>query len=124
MPTLLKCISVYAKLAKEFRFDEFEVAALTTAASELSRNVWVHARRVLLVSLLCTVGRRLVSNWSLSIMAGIADLNRGLAGGLSTQGHWDSACPAPDDWSNEISVSTKVGRGTKRIVVREWKKEF
>ena len=33
------------ELAKEHRFDQFEVAALTTAASELSRNVWVHAQK-------------------------------------------------------------------------------
>ena len=32
------------ELAKEHQFDQFAVAALTTAASELSRNVWVHAR--------------------------------------------------------------------------------
>ncbi len=32
------------ELAKEHRFDQFAVAALTTAASELSRNVWVHAQ--------------------------------------------------------------------------------
>ena len=33
------------ELAKEHRFDQFAVAALTTAASELSRNVWVHAKK-------------------------------------------------------------------------------
>ena len=40
-------------IAKEHRFDQFAVAALTTAASELSRNVWVHAQKgIALISVL------------------------------------------------------------------------
>ncbi|HET9941994.1 MAG TPA: hypothetical protein VFR05_01560, partial [Terriglobia bacterium] len=32
------------ELTKAHKFDQFATAALATAASELSRNVWVHAK--------------------------------------------------------------------------------
>jgi anti-sigma regulatory factor (Ser/Thr protein kinase) len=32
------------ELTKLHKFDQFASAAMTTAASELSRNVWVHAK--------------------------------------------------------------------------------
>ena len=73
------------ELAKEFRFDQFEVAALTTAASELSRNVWVHAQKGVARITVLHNGRKV--GLELEFVdhgPGIADLNRALAGGFST----------------------------------------
>src|SRR5881394_664578 len=73
------------ELAKELHFDQFAVAALTTAASELSRNVWVHAQRgVARIRILRNGGRVGVEREFEDHGPGIPDLNRVLAGGFST----------------------------------------
>src|SRR5262245_15138946 len=73
------------ELAKEHRFDQFAVAALTTAASELSRNVWVHAQkgqaRIRVLRDRNKVGLELEL---VDQGPGIHALNRALAGGFST----------------------------------------
>ena len=43
--TSSSCGAAFAPIAQERGFDTFAAAALTTATSELTRNVWVHARR-------------------------------------------------------------------------------
>src|SRR5215472_5333688 len=68
------------ELAKENRFDQFAVAALTTAASELSRNVWVHAERGIARIAVLRRGNRVgVQLEFVDHGPGIADLNRALA---------------------------------------------
>lgn len=73
------------ELALEQRFDAFAVAAVTTAASELSRNVLVHggggAAQLEPVREGSRVGLKLVF---LDKGPGIADLERALRGGFST----------------------------------------
>lgn len=73
------------EIAVEQQFDAFAVAAITTAASELSRNVWVHGGggHALLEPIRegVRVGLRLVF---VDEGPGIADLERALKGGFST----------------------------------------
>ncbi len=72
-------------LAQARKLDSFAVAALTTAASELTRNVWVHAGggSALLEEL--ADGRRYgVRATFIDQGPGISDLQRALAGGFST----------------------------------------
>src|SRR5262245_65583344 len=73
------------ELAKEHRFDQFAVAAVTTAASELSRNVWVHAQKGIARIAVVRRGNRVGLALEFADQGpGIADLNRALAGGYST----------------------------------------
>jgi serine/threonine-protein kinase RsbT len=112
------------ELAKEFRFDQFEVAALTTAASELSRNVWVHAQKGVARITVLHNGRKV--GLELEFVdhgPGIADLNRALAGGFSTAKSLGLGLSGTKRLVDEFHIDTEVGRGTK-IVVRKWKKEF
>jgi serine/threonine-protein kinase RsbT len=112
------------EIAKEHRFDQFAVAALTTAASELSRNVWVHAQKgIALVSVLRNGNKVGVELEFMDHGPGIADLNRALAGGFSTSHSLGLGLSGTKRLVDEFSIDTEPGRGTK-IVIRKWKKEF
>ena len=111
-------------LAKEHRFDQFAVAALTTAASELSRNVWVHAGRgIARIRVLRNRNRVGLEIEFVDHGPGIADLNRALAGGFSTSKSLGLGLSGTKRLVDEFDIDTGLGRGTK-VVIRKWKKEF
>ena len=112
------------EIAKEYRFDQFAVAALTTAASELSRNVWVHAPKGISVIRVLRNGNKVgVELEFVDDGPGIADLKRALAGGFSTSHSLGLGLSGTKRLVDEFSIDTEPGRGTK-IVIRKWKKEF
>ena len=112
------------ELTKEFRFDQFEVAALTTAASELSRNVWVHAQRGIARISVLHNGRKVGIELEFADQGpGIIDLNRALAGGYSTAKSLGLGLSGTKRLVDDFNIDTEPGRGTK-VVVRKWKKEF
>ena len=112
------------EIAKELRFDQFAVAALTTAASELSRNVWVHAQKGEARIRILRNGRRVgVELEFMDHGPGIADLNRVLAGGFSTSKSLGLGLSGTKRLVDEFDIDSAPGRGTK-VVIRKWKKEF
>lgn len=112
------------ELAKELRFDQFGVAALTTAASELSRNVWVHAQKgVARISMLRNGNRVGVELEFVDHGPGIADLDRALAGGYSTAKSLGLGLSGTRRLVDEFNIDSQPGRGTK-VVIRKWKKEY
>ena len=112
------------ELAKEQRFDQFAVAALTTAASELSRNVWVHAKKGLAhISVLRNGNKVGLELEFIDQGPGIANLDRALAGGFSTANSLGLGLSGTKRLVDEFNIDTEPGRGTK-VVVRKWKKEF
>jgi len=101
-------------IAKEHRFDQFAVAALTTAASELSRNVWVHAQKgIALISVLRNGHKIGVELEFVDHGPGIADLNRALVGGFSTSHSLGLGLSGTKRLVDEFSIDTAAGRGTR-----------
>ena len=112
------------ELAKEHRFDQFAVAALTTAASELSRNVWVHAQKgIARISVLRNGNKVGLALEFVDQGPGIADLNRALAGGFSTAKSLGLGLSGTKRLVDEFTIDTAPGRGTK-VVIRKWKRDF
>ena len=112
------------ELAKELRFDQFAVAALTTAASELSRNVWVHAQKgIARISVLRNGNKVGLELDFVDHGPGIADMDRALAGGFSTSKSLRLGLSGTKRLVDEFNVNSERGRGT-RVMVRKWKKEF
>lgn len=112
------------ELAKEHRFDQFAVAALTTAASELSRNVWVHAKKGTARIDVLQSGRKVGIGLEFADHGpGIADLTLALAGGYSTAKSLGLGLSGTRRLVDEFEIETEVGRGTK-IVIRKWKKDY
>jgi serine/threonine-protein kinase RsbT len=111
-------------LAKEYRFDQFAVAAITTAASELSRNVWVHAQKGVARISVVSNGRRV--GLELEFVdhgPGIADLNRALAGGFSTAKSLGLGLSGTKRLVDDFNIETAPGQGT-RILIRKWTKDY
>jgi serine/threonine-protein kinase RsbT len=111
-------------LTKQFKFDQFASAAMTTATSELSRNVWVHAKSGLARVGVLRAGDRV----GLEVVLvdhgpGIANLERALAGGFSTANSLGLGLSGTKRLVDEFNIDTEPGRGTT-IVIRKWKKEF
>ena len=112
------------QLAKELRFDQFAVAALTTAASELSRNVWVHAQKGIARVSVVRNGRKVGVELELVDQGpGIANLERALAGGFSTSKSLGLGLSGTKRLVDEFHIESAPGCGTK-VVIRKWKKEF
>jgi serine/threonine-protein kinase RsbT len=112
------------ELAKQCGFDQFAVAALTTAASELSRNIWVHAKKGIARIAVIHSGNRLgVELEFVDQGPGIADLERALAGGFSTAKSLGLGLSGTRRLVDEFNIDTEPGRGTK-VAVRKWKREF
>ena len=98
-------------------------AALTTAASELSRNVWVHAKTGKAKVSVLRGDRLGIELQFVDHGPGIADLARALAGGYSTANSMGLGLSGTKRLVDEFNIDTAPGRGTT-IVIRKWKKEF
>ena len=111
-------------LAKELGFDQFGVAALTTAASELSRNVWVHAQKGSARISVVRNGRRVGLELEFVDQGpGITDLNRVLAGGFSTSKSLGLGLSGTKRLVDEFNINSVPARGTT-VTIRKWKKQF
>ena len=112
------------ELTKQLKFDQFASAAMTTAASELSRNVWVHAKSGSARIGVLRGGTRVGLELALVDHGpGIADLERALAGGYSTANSRGLGLSGTKRLVDEFNIDTVPGRGTT-IVIRKWKKDF
>lgn len=108
-------------LADAQGFDAFASAALTTATSELTRNVWVHARRgKAVVEDVADDGRIGVRITFQDEGPGIADLERALAGGFSTARSMGLGLSGSRRLVDRFEIETVVGTGTK-VEILKWK---
>lgn len=111
------------ELTKAHKFDQFAAAALTTAASELSRNVWVHAQGGLARVAVLRPNRIGLELTFVDHGPGIADLNRALAGGYSTANSLGLGLSGTKRLVDEFHIESESGRGTT-VMIRKWKKDF
>lgn len=101
------------QLALARGFDAFASAAVTTATSELTRNVWVHAGRgVATIEEIADGGRSGLRVAFEDRGPGIADVERVLAGGYSTAKSLGLGLSGSRRLVDELEIDTKVGRGT------------
>lgn len=110
------------ELAEARRFDTFATAAITTATSELARNIVVHAgkgvARVEEVSDGQRSGIRLTFTDS---GPGIPDVQRVLQGGFSTARSMGLGLSGSRRLVDAFDLRSTVGKGTTITVVK-WKK--
>ena len=111
-------------LAQELGFDAFANAAVTTASSELARNVWVHAGGgTVTLEVLdggTRVGVRMVFR---DEGPGIPDLERALKGGHSTAKSLGLGLSGSRRLVDGFEIVTAAGRGTM-ITVEKWKRTY
>jgi serine/threonine-protein kinase RsbT len=101
------------KLAEERGFDPFATAAITTAASELARNVFLYAKpgRAVIeqIDKAGRVGIRLELH---DRGPGIADVDRVLSGGYSSRRSLGLGISGSRRLVDEFEIETALGKGT------------
>jgi serine/threonine-protein kinase RsbT len=107
-------------LAQERGFDGFAAAAVTTAASELARNVWTHARagEAIIEEIMNDeqkIGLRMIFR---DQGPGIRDVDRVLAGGYSTVRSLGLGVSGSRRLVDEFAIESTVGQGTTVTVVK------
>jgi len=107
-------------LAQERGFDSFASAAVTTAASELARNVWTHARagEVLIEEVMneaSRIGLRMIFR---DKGPGIRDVARVLAGGYSTVRSLGLGVSGSRRLVDEFVLDSVLGEGTTVTVIK------
>jgi serine/threonine-protein kinase RsbT len=108
-------------LAESTGFDVFASAALTTATSELTRNVWVHAGKGSAVIEELRNGERLGVRITFRDSGpGIADIPRVMAGGFSTARSMGLGLSGSRRLVDEFELQSTVGSGTTVEIVK-WK---
>jgi serine/threonine-protein kinase RsbT len=106
-------------LAESHRFDVFASAAITTATSELTRNVWVHAHGgVALIEEISDDDRMGIRVTFRDDGPGIADIDRVLAGGYSTAKSMGLGLSGSRRLVDEFLLDSKPGRGTCIQIVK------
>jgi serine/threonine-protein kinase RsbT len=106
-------------LAETHRFDVFASAAVTTATSELTRNVWVHAHGgVALIEEVFDDERVGIRVTFRDEGPGIEDIDRALAGGYSTAKSMGLGLSGSRRLVDEFHLESTVGRGTCIEIVK------
>ena len=109
-------------LAETLGFDQFTIAAITTATSELCRNMWVHAAKgTVLVEHIANGSRIGIRAEFRDNGPGIAEIDRVLAGGYSTAKSLGLGVSGSRRLVDEFHIETTVGQGTA-ITVIKWKR--
>jgi serine/threonine-protein kinase RsbT len=107
------------EISAERSFDAFAAAAITTATSELSRNVWVHARGGRAVIEEITDGARLgIRIHFHDLGPGIDDVERVLRGGYSTARSLGLGVSGTRRLVDEFELRSKPGMGTDVTIVK------
>jgi serine/threonine-protein kinase RsbT len=108
------------ELAHARGFDAFATAAITTAASELARNAWIHGGGGnAIIEAISEGGRTGLRMRFEDTGPGIADLTRALAGGNSTVRSLGLGLAGSRRLVDDFDIQTKVGEGT-RVTVVKW----
>ncbi|HEY8077301.1 MAG TPA: anti-sigma regulatory factor, partial [Labilithrix sp.] len=109
-------------IAELRKFDSFATAAITTATSELARNVLVHAGKGLALIEELTNGNRFGIRITFEDAGpGISDVPRVLAGGFSTARSMGLGVSGSKRLVDEFTIDTAPGKGTKVSIVK-WKR--
>ena len=106
-------------VAERRGFNPFATAAITTAASELARNVWTHAGSgAATIETLQADGRTGLKLVFRDQGPGIVNVNRVMAGGYSTARSLGLGLSGSRRLVDDFSLETVVGRGTVVSVVK------
>ena len=106
-------------IAQERRFDTFATAAITTATSELTRNVLTHGGGGIAIVEEVSDGMRVgIRVRFVDEGAGIADVERVLRGGYSTARSMGLGLSGSRRLVDEFAIESAPGKGTTVTIVK------
>ncbi|MBS4219437.1 anti-sigma regulatory factor [Bacillus sp. FJAT-49711] len=106
-------------VAKELGFGTVDQARITTAISELARNIFLYAGQ----GEVCIIKEQQNSKNGLKIIAkdngpGIADIRRVMEDGYTTSGGLGAGLPGVKRLMDEFDIQSKLNEGTEIIAVK------
>jgi serine/threonine-protein kinase RsbT len=107
------------KMAKELGFGNVDQARITTAISELARNIYLYAE----YGTICIETYEDYGKKGLKIIAsdtgpGIKDLRKAMQDGYTTSGGLGAGLPGVKRLMDDFSIDTKVGEGTEITAIK------
>jgi serine/threonine-protein kinase RsbT len=110
------------ELVEQRKFDTFATAAITTATSELARNIVVHAGKGVAIIEEVAEGPRVGLRVTFRDEGpGIEDIPRVLAGGHSTARTMGLGLSGSKRLVDDFAIESRVGSGTC-ITILKWKR--
>lgn len=107
-------------MASELGFGATDLVLITTAVSELARNILLYARDgQIAVRRLQDNGRCGILIEALDRGPGIPNLELAMQGGYSTSGNLGLGLPGVRRLMDEMGIESKVGVGTK-VTAKKW----
>lgn len=108
------------EVANALGFGLTDVTRIVTAASELTRNIYVHAGS----GIMRCGPARLQTKVGIEIVfedrgPGIADINQAMEPGFSTGKSMGMGLPGSKRLMDELAITSVVGKGTT-VIVRKW----
>lgn len=108
-------------MAAELGFGSTDLVLITTAISELARNIVLYARKgEILLSRLEANGRPGIQVVARDNGPGIASISKAMEAGYSTSGNLGLGLPGVRRLMDEVGVVSKLGEGTT-VTARKWK---
>jgi serine/threonine-protein kinase RsbT len=101
------------RIARSTGFDNAAIQCIVTSISELANNIVLHAGSGdIRLSVIRVDGKRGLEVVATDSGRGIADVDRALTDGFSTNGGLGSGLPGARRMMSELSVDSDLGRGT------------
>ena len=109
------------EVASRIGFVSTDLVLITTAISELARNILLYARQgEITVKSLNNGGRNGILLVARDEGPGIPNIEQAMQGGFSTSGNLGLGLPGVRRLMDEMSIESEVGKGTT-VVARKWK---
>ncbi|MFZ3590195.1 anti-sigma regulatory factor [Bacillus sp. DJP31] len=106
-------------ISKQLGFGTVDQARITTAISELARNIYLYAEK----GMICIEEITLIDGKGLKVRAtderpGITDIRRAIEDCFSTSGGLGAGLPGVKRLMDEFSMNSEPGKGTEIISVK------
>lgn len=106
-------------VAKQLGFSSVDQARITTAISELARNIYLYADEgKVYIDKVDKLGKRGMKITAVDKGPGIADIRKVMEDGFSTSGGLGAGLPGVKRLMDEFDIISDLGEGTKVTVVK------
>lgn len=105
--------------AKEIGFGSVDQARITTAISELARNIYLYAKKgQICIEKVVVVNKIGIKVQALDNGPGIKDLRKVMEDGFTTSGGLGAGLPGVKRLMDEFSIESNVGEGTTITAIK------
>ncbi|ADU28630.1 anti-sigma regulatory factor [Evansella cellulosilytica] len=108
------------KLAREIGFGSVDQARITTAISELARNIYLYAKKgqIHIEEVIASNNRKGIKVIAVDKGPGIKDIRKVMEDGYTTSGGLGAGLPGVKRLMDEFSIDSEINNGTKITAIK------